>query len=60
MDGGLGRTGFLSVLSTPHTTSALAASTGTSIGNASRHATVLREAGLISGDRQGSAVLHHL
>lgn len=58
----LGRTraDCLAFLTTPHTTTALAANVRTSIGTASKQATVLREAGLISSERRGNAVLHHL
>jgi DNA-binding transcriptional ArsR family regulator len=42
------------------TTTELAARVGVSVAAASQHATVLREAGLITTRRQGSAVLHSL
>ncbi|WP_461157343.1 ArsR/SmtB family transcription factor [Saccharopolyspora tripterygii] len=58
----LGRTRAecLVALSSPRTTSDLAASLGCSVGTASKQAAVLRESGLISSDRRGGAVLHSL
>lgn len=58
----LGRTRAesLGALRVPHTTSKLASCLGTSIGTASKQATVLREAGLVTSVRQGGAILHHL
>ncbi|TCC02975.1 helix-turn-helix domain-containing protein [Kribbella soli] len=58
----LGRTRAecLAALATTLTTSGLAARVGTSVGSASKHATVLREAGLITTVRHGGAVRHHV
>ncbi|MET8897426.1 ArsR/SmtB family transcription factor [Streptomyces albogriseolus] len=58
----LGRTraAVLAALRTPATTTALAERTGTSLASASQHAAVLRNAGLISTERTGTAVLHTL
>lgn len=58
----LGRTRAesLGALRVPRTTSKLASCLGTSIGTASKQATVLREAGLVTSVRQGGAILHHL
>ncbi|WP_340685247.1 helix-turn-helix transcriptional regulator [Amycolatopsis coloradensis] len=58
----LGRTRAesLGALRVPRTTSKLASCLGTSIGTASKQAAVLREAGLVTSARQGSAILHHL
>ncbi|MGW5195493.1 ArsR/SmtB family transcription factor [Kribbella sp. NPDC004138] len=58
----LGRTRAecLAALATTRTTSGLAAEVGTSIGSASKHATVLRDAGLITTVRHGGAVRHHV
>jgi DNA-binding transcriptional ArsR family regulator len=56
----LGRTRAecLRVLLAPHSTSELAHQLDTSIGTASKQARVLRDAGLITSKRQGSAVMH--
>jgi DNA-binding transcriptional ArsR family regulator len=54
------RAQMLCALSCPASTSELARRTGTSIGTASKHATVLREAGLISSARRGTKMLHTL
>lgn len=58
----LGRTraAVLAALRTPATTTALAERTGISLAGASQHAGVLRNAGLISTERIGTAVLHTL
>lgn len=58
----LGRTRatVLAILRDPATTTAVAERAGVSLGSASQHATVLRNAGLISTTRMGSAVLHAL
>jgi DNA-binding transcriptional ArsR family regulator len=50
----------LAALVTPCTTTTLAERLGMSVGNASKQAAVLREAGLAAARRQGRAVLHHL
>lgn len=50
----------LRLLLQSHTTSGLAQHLGTSIGTASKQATVLREAGLITTSRSGGAVQHTL
>jgi DNA-binding transcriptional ArsR family regulator len=57
----LGRTRAecLGLLLTPHTTSELAQRLGTSVGTASKQATVLRAAGLIASTRRGGAVVHN-
>ncbi|MEV7098020.1 winged helix-turn-helix domain-containing protein [Amycolatopsis sp. NPDC051045] len=56
----LGRTRAecLRALLAPHTTTELAAHLGTSIGTASKQATVLRETGLVTSERRGTVVLH--
>ncbi|HET6703963.1 winged helix-turn-helix domain-containing protein [Amycolatopsis sp.] len=58
----LGRTRAesLGALRVPRTTSKLAACLGTSIGTASKQAAVLRAAGLVTSERQGSAIVHRL
>lgn len=58
----LGRTRAecLSALTSTRTTSELAAAVGTSIASASKHATVLRESGLVTSVRHRGAVRHHL
>ncbi|MFJ3811231.1 ArsR/SmtB family transcription factor [Streptomyces sp. NPDC090073] len=58
----LGRTRatVLAALRTPATTTVLAERTGISLAGASQHASVLRNAGLISTERIGTAVLHTL
>ncbi|MGW0059133.1 ArsR/SmtB family transcription factor [Streptosporangium sandarakinum] len=58
----LGRTraAVLAALRRPATTTALAERTGVSPASASQHAAVLRNAGLVSTIRTGSAVLHTL
>jgi DNA-binding transcriptional ArsR family regulator len=58
----LGRTRAecLVALASTRTTSELAAQVGTSIGTASKHATVLREAGLVTSARHRGAVRHYL
>lgn len=62
LDALLGRTraAALRALRTPSTTSGLAARLHTSIASASKHATTLRNAGLVSTDRRGAAVEHRL
>ncbi|TDV43192.1 hypothetical protein CLV71_116126 [Actinophytocola oryzae] len=50
----------LAALVTPCTTTTLAERLGMSVGNASKQAAVLREAGLATARRQGRSVLHHL
>lgn len=57
---GQNRADCLSTLTMPHTTSALAARVGISVGSASKQATTLREAGLITSERTGNAVIHRL
>ena len=54
------RTRCLRLLDTPHTTSQLAHDVQVSIGTASRHATALRDAGLITSVRQRNAVQHRI
>lgn len=58
----LGRTRatVLAALRTPATTTALAERTGISPAGASQHASILRNAGLITTERIGTAVLHTL
>ncbi|MFH8729854.1 winged helix-turn-helix domain-containing protein [Streptomyces termitum] len=58
----LGRTraGLLALLRTPATTTGLAERAAVSPAAASRHAAVLREAGLVDTVRTGTAVLHSL
>ncbi|MEU5862594.1 winged helix-turn-helix domain-containing protein [Nonomuraea sp. NPDC047529] len=58
----LGRTraAVLAALRDPATTTSVAERVGTSLGSASQHATVLRNAGLVSTTRIGGAVLHTL
>jgi DNA-binding transcriptional ArsR family regulator len=58
----LGRTRAecLAALTTALTTTDLALEVGTSIGSASKHATVLRDARLITTTRHGGAVRHHV
>ncbi|MFF2011883.1 ArsR/SmtB family transcription factor [Streptomyces sp. NPDC058195] len=58
----LGRTRamVLRALHPPCSTGELAARTGVSIGTASKHATVLRRAGLVSSTRRGCMMLHSL
>jgi hypothetical protein len=62
LDALLGRTraAALRVLRAPTTTSGLAARLHTSIASASKHATTLRNAGLVSTSRRGAAVEHQL
>jgi len=57
----LGRTraDCLAALDTPCTTSGLAARLGTTVGTASKHAAVLRDARLVESRRTGGAVQHH-
>ncbi|MEV5568942.1 winged helix-turn-helix domain-containing protein [Spirillospora sp. NPDC052269] len=50
----------LHALLRPRTTSVLAASVGVTPGAASKHATALREAGLITSSRDGASVVHHV
>lgn len=57
---GTTRAAVLRALETPHSTTALAQRAGTSIPSASRHASVLRDAGLIVTERHDGAVLHSL
>lgn len=52
------RARVLDVLDTSRTTTELARVLGVTPATASRHATVLREAGLVSSERQGNRVLH--
>jgi DNA-binding transcriptional ArsR family regulator len=56
----LGRTRAecLRVLLAPRTTTELAERLGTSVGTASKQATVLRETGLVTSHRRGTVVLH--
>ncbi|WIX90400.1 winged helix-turn-helix domain-containing protein [Amycolatopsis sp. DG1A-15b] len=56
----LGRTRAecLRVLLAPRSTTELAERLGTSVGTASKQATVLRETGLVTSDRHGAVVLH--
>jgi DNA-binding transcriptional ArsR family regulator len=56
----LGRTRAecLRLLLVPRSTSDLAEQLGTSIGNASKHASVLRDAGLVTSTRHGTTVVH--
>jgi len=56
----LGRTRALAVhaLADPRSTTELALCLGVSIGTASRHAAALRDAGLVTSTRHGSAMLH--
>lgn len=56
----LGRTRALAIhaLSDPRSTTELALCLGVSIGTASRHAAALRDAGLVTSTRHGSAMLH--
>ncbi|MGW6495288.1 ArsR/SmtB family transcription factor [Nonomuraea angiospora] len=58
----LGRTraAVLATLRDPATTTSVAERVGISLGSASQHTTVLRNAGLISTTRTGGAVLHTL
>ena len=49
---------MLSVLTQPRNTSNIAAEVGISKSSASEHATVLRNAGLITTRQDGKAVLH--
>ncbi|MGI5487737.1 ArsR/SmtB family transcription factor [Microtetraspora malaysiensis] len=58
----LGRTRatVLAILRDPATTTVVAERAGISLGSASQHTTVLRNAGLISTTRMGGAVLHTL
>lgn len=51
---------MLCALICPASTSELARRAGTSIGTASKHARVLRDAGLVSSTRRGTTVLHTL
>ncbi|MFD8824002.1 ArsR/SmtB family transcription factor [Streptomyces sp. NPDC059605] len=55
---GRSRAAALDVLERPMTTTQLAAVLRLTLSTASRHATVLREAGLVASERQGSAVIH--
>ena len=55
---GTTRAAALEVLAQPRTTTELARRLGVSPATASHHATVLRDAGLISSRRRGGAVLH--
>ncbi|WP_216207429.1 ArsR/SmtB family transcription factor [Amycolatopsis aidingensis] len=57
----LGRTRArcLALLTASRTTSELARQAGITVGSASKHAGVLREAGLVSSTRHGPTVLHH-
>lgn len=57
---GLTRAGCLRVLRTPCTTTELARRLGVSAGTASKQATVLRDAGLVTSHRRGGSVLHGL
>jgi DNA-binding transcriptional ArsR family regulator len=54
------RAAVLRAVGTPCTTTELGRRAGVSIASASQHATVLREAGLISTQREGSSVRHSL
>src|SRR5262249_22100578 len=57
---GVTRANALRTLHRPHTTSGLAESLCISVASASKHATTLRRAGLITTNRQGQAVEHRL
>jgi hypothetical protein len=52
------RAGLLAMLDGPLSTSELAQRAGLSVGGASRHLAVLREAGLVASHRRGHAVVH--
>ncbi|MFI5803282.1 ArsR/SmtB family transcription factor [Streptomyces sp. NPDC051561] len=52
------RAAVLDVLDRPMTTSQLGSALRLALSTASRHATVLREAGLVASHRRGSAVVH--
>jgi DNA-binding transcriptional ArsR family regulator len=52
------RAGLLAMLDAPLSTSELAHRAGLSIGSASRHLAVLREAGLVVSHRRGHAIVH--
>ncbi|MEV1178870.1 winged helix-turn-helix domain-containing protein, partial [Nonomuraea sp. NPDC049784] len=54
------RAAVLATLRAPATTTSVAERVGISLGSASQHTTVLRNAGLISTTRTGGAVLHTL
>jgi len=54
------RATILRALNVSRTTSGLSRHVGVSIASASQHATALRNAGLITTDRQGNSVLHSL
>jgi len=54
------RAAILRALDVSRTTSGLSRHVGVSVASASQHATVLRNAGLITTHRQGSSVLHSL
>jgi DNA-binding transcriptional ArsR family regulator len=56
---GASRARLLELLRTPMTTTALAAALRLAPSTASRHAAVLREAGLVATRRAGNRVLHH-
>lgn len=55
---GASRAQLLRALDRPATTSGLAATLRLALSTASRHTTVLREAGLVASRRQGNSVLH--
>ncbi|ANB10343.1 ArsR family transcriptional regulator [Streptomyces ambofaciens] len=55
---GASRARMLETLGTPMTTTALAAALSLAPSTASRHAAVLREAGLVAAHREGNRVLH--
>jgi hypothetical protein len=52
------RAGLLALLDGPLSTSELAQRAGLSVGGASRHLAVLREAGLVASHRRGHAIVH--
>jgi DNA-binding transcriptional ArsR family regulator len=55
---GTTRSAALEILTVPCTTTQLAGRLGVSLATASHHATILRDAGLVTTRRHGSAVLH--
>jgi DNA-binding transcriptional ArsR family regulator len=57
---GAARAAVLRALHIPRTTSELAAYLGVSASSASQHATTLRNAGLVTSQRQGKSVHHRL
>ena len=57
---GTTRAAVLRLLSTEHSTGAVARQLGISAASASEHATMLRAARLVSSRRDGKAVVHHI